>query len=274
MTLSMEHLANYPSLWYCPPGVRGPAKSPILMVHGMWGWHWSWSNFVQTFSQAGYPCYTVDLIGHGSHTRQNPPLGNLKIEHYVAELKKIIEYITTSHNNDKPLVIGHSMGGLIVQKSLESTPAAALILISSAVPKGIFSPPPLRSLLILLKYFCKSFFTHLVMPNDKEIYYLVFHYMQGEELQMALERVVPEYSRAYRQTILSQIAVKSGAISCPILILGGAQDRMITLNSNQKLAQKYNAPIKIFDNASHWIIRDHLWPDVCNYILEWIEHKQ
>lgn len=273
MTQPMEQLANDLSLWYSPPIGQGPAKSPILMVHGMWGWHWCWSHFVRTFAQAGYPCYAVDLIGHGAHTRQNPPQGNLKIEHYVSELKKTIAFITTKHDNNKPLVISYSMGGLIAQKTLETTPAAALVLISSAAPKGIFSPPPLRSLLILIKYIIMSFFTHLVMPNDKELCYLAFHQLQNEELQMALARVVPEYSCAYRQVILSRISIKSSDISCPVLVLGGKQDRMVTLNSNQKLAQKYNAPIKIFENASHWIIRDHNWQDVCNYILEWVEHN-
>ncbi len=275
MTQPMEPVENYPSLWYCPPGSLVPAKTqPILLVHGMWGWHWVWSHFVQTFSDAGYPCYAVDMVGHGPDTHHNPPPGNLQVSEYVAELKKTMELITARHDNTPPLVMGYSMGGLIVQKTLETTPAAGLVLISSAAPKGILVLPPFHTLFILVKYLIKSFFTPLVEPDDKEVYYLAFHHMTGEELKLALERVVPEYSRAYRQIILGRVPVESRHITCPVLVVGGGQDRMVTSKSNQQLAKKYNASLIIFAQASHWLAREEGWQDVCNYILKWATSKQ
>ena len=265
----MKNISQQPVLWY--KEATSPTKSrSILFVHGMWGWHWYWSNFINVFTSSGYDCYAIDLYGHGP-SWGSPVRGNVSLDKYVDEIKASISII--SENNTLPILIGHSMGGLIVQKIVEIVPVAGIVLIASAVSKGIIAIPTLRTVLIFLKYFMPAFFKRVIMPSDKELIYMVFHNVKGNELKTALEQYVPESGCAFFQIMTGSISVDYGSISCPVLVVGGSKDRTIKPETCKRLAQKLNAEIEIFNKNGHWLVREDGWQKICKSILEWIDQK-
>ncbi len=267
----MKPISREPVLWRREPVPPG-SSVPLLFVHGMWGWHWAWSNFVDLFSDAGYDCYAIDLYGHGP-AWNNQERVNVSLEKYVAEVKAAVEFISERNTNAPPIIIGHSMGGLVVQKAVESlaNQVGGMVLISSAAPRGIFALPPLRTLFILLRYLVRSLFMPEILPGVKALSYMVFHLVSGEELKMALERYVAEFSRAYRQLVTCSVPVDSSKITCPVLVIGAGRDRMVKPRTNRLLAQKYGAELRIFAENAHWLIREPGWPEPGETISAWIE---
>ena len=106
--------------------------TPLLFVHGAWHGSWCWKeHFLPYFAQHGYASYTFDLRDHGTGA-SSKHLRWTRITDYVADVEQ-----TARQLDRPPVLIGHSMGGLVVQKYLETHQAPAVILLASVPPTGV-----------------------------------------------------------------------------------------------------------------------------------------
>ena len=106
--------------------------TPLLFVHGMWHAAWCWEeHFLPYFAQHGYESYALSLRGHGaSEGREN--LRWTTLADYVSDVAQVVNQM-----EKPPVLVGLSMGGMIVQKYLESHQTPAAVLMASLPPKGI-----------------------------------------------------------------------------------------------------------------------------------------
>jgi len=94
--------------------------TPLLLVHGAWHGAWCWQeHFIPYLARAGYAVYAPSLRGHGDSPGRDR-LRRTGIGHYVQDVAAVAAALPAA-----PVLIGHSMGGLVVQKYLERYPAAA-----------------------------------------------------------------------------------------------------------------------------------------------------
>jgi pimeloyl-ACP methyl ester carboxylesterase len=106
---------------------------PLLFVHGAWHAAWCWDeHFLGFFADRGYRAVALSFRGHGS-SPTNKRLRDCSFADYVADVTSVAHGLPTP-----PVVIGHSMGGVIVQKYLESNEAPAGVLMASMPPQGYF----------------------------------------------------------------------------------------------------------------------------------------
>lgn len=95
---------------------------PLIFVHGAWHAAWCWDeHFLDYFAARGYRALAVSLRGHGG-SATSKPLRGLSIADYVEDVRAVANTLPTL-----PVVIGHSVGGLIVQKYLESQSVAVSV---------------------------------------------------------------------------------------------------------------------------------------------------
>jgi pimeloyl-ACP methyl ester carboxylesterase len=88
---------------------------PLLFVHGAWHAAWCWDeHFLDFFADKGYRALAVSLRGHGNSPTLKP-LRSCSIADYVHGVASVADSLPTT-----PVLIGHSMGGFIVQRYLES----------------------------------------------------------------------------------------------------------------------------------------------------------
>jgi len=107
--------------------------TPLLFVHGAWHGAWCWDeHFLRFFADRGFRAVAVSLRGHG-RSLTTKPLHTCSIADFVADVDFVADHLPLS-----PVLIGHSMGGLVVQKYLESRSAPAGVLLASTPPRGIF----------------------------------------------------------------------------------------------------------------------------------------
>ena len=109
-------------------------KQTIVMIHGMWGTAHVWDRFKQYFAAAGYQCITPVLRYHDvpPGSPPNPSLGRTSLLDYVKDLEAELSKLTS-----KPIIMGHSMGGLLAQMLGERGLAESLVLLSPAPPAGL-----------------------------------------------------------------------------------------------------------------------------------------
>ena len=106
--------------------------TPLLFIHGMMHGAWCWDvHFLDYFVDHGFAVHAVDLRGHGkSEGRER--LRWTRIADFVEDVANAVRQLP-----NPPILIGHSMGGFVIQKYLEEHPAPAAVLLSSPPPGGL-----------------------------------------------------------------------------------------------------------------------------------------
>lgn len=249
----------------------------IVLVHGMFVNNNSWSEWESYLQQKGFTVYAPPNPGH-----EGDPYRLRKNLHYelvntgfVDVVTKIARFI--DRLPEKPLVIGHSMAGLAVQKLLDLDKVYAAVSISGAPPKNVLPPLstvktiwPAVNFFTLKKYYLgsrdwynKAFFNTLPRTEQDKAYNLV---------------AVTESRKTVRETLLKSFSnVNFKKPHQPILFIGGGKDAIFPPELTKKIAHKYQDPnsktdVKIFDDKSHFICGEKGWQDVADYILDWYEN--
>lgn len=111
----------------------------IFMIHGMWCGSWVWENYERFFENQGYDCVTTTLRHHDMNPQDDPDpqLGTTSLLDYAEDLEREIQQLGVT-----PIVMGHSMGGLLAQILASRGMAKALVLLAPAPPAGIFAQTP------------------------------------------------------------------------------------------------------------------------------------
>jgi len=102
----------------------------VVLVHGSWGSSAMWMTYIQFLSQDGWDVYALDLRGHG---KSEGSVGGASMENYVQDVRQVI----TEYGVKNPIVIGHSMGGLIALMYAAEHSARAVVSIDPSPSKEV-----------------------------------------------------------------------------------------------------------------------------------------
>ncbi|HEV2236748.1 MAG TPA: alpha/beta fold hydrolase [Ktedonobacterales bacterium] len=252
---------------------RQPAAArptPLLFVHGAWLSASCWDeHFLGYFSERGYPSYALSLRGHGAS--EGPPhLRDATIADYVADVARVAGDLPSP-----PVVIGHSMGGLVVQKYLETHSAPAAALLASVPPSGALR----TTLNIARKHpfrFAYSNVTRSLYPLvsrprlAREIFFSPE--MTEEEVQAYARRIQDESFRAFLDMIAFSLP-RPKRVKTPLLVLGGGRDAVFTPHEVAATARAYNTRPRMFANMAHAMMLEANWQDVAYAILAWLRER-
>src|SRR3990172_83754 len=112
-----------------PKGRR--RQHPILFIHGVYHAAWCWREFLPYFAEHGYQCHAVSLRGHGA-SEGNQTLAQTRFTDYLEDMARTIQQWGTL-----PILVGHSLGGMLIRKYIETRPVPAAVLISTPTPKAL-----------------------------------------------------------------------------------------------------------------------------------------
>src|SRR5438094_3016221 len=166
-----------------------PARArPILFLHGMWGGSWMWDHYLSFFAGRGYTGYALNLRGHhGSQPVDD--IGRVPFADYLDDARAVAASI------GDPIIVGHSMGGLLVQKLAEVADPPAVVLLTPAAPRGIFPLCTLELLRLSLKHAHEMLLSRAIRPSFEEAEALLFGRTPPADRRAAFERLVPESGR-------------------------------------------------------------------------------
>ena len=254
----------------------GQSRPTIIMIHGMFAGDWIWENYRKYFEERGFRCITPILRYHNRPLNDPPPpqLGTTSLLDYVSDLESEIRKL-----DQPPIIMGHSMGGLLAQIIASRVMAKSLVLISPAAPWGINAVTftVLKSAWLNKSRFV--FWNEPVPPTFEGTVYSTLHLVPPEEQKRIFQRLTYESGRAVWETGLwlfdlnRASKVDETKVTCPVLVISGSEDRITPAKTGRKIARKYNAAYKEFENHAHWILGESGWEDVAQYIHEWLQSK-
>ncbi len=240
---------------------------PILFVHGAWHGAWCWENFLPYFAQQGYAAHALSLRGHGASAGRDKIRWYSSAD-YVADVAQIVQTLSRS-----PILVGHSMGGYIVQKYLETHTAPAGVLLASVPVSGLFGfalrvalrhPWPfLKSQLLLAPW-------HLVATPALMQDAFFSPQMSSQDISRHFARIQPESFRSELDTLLFDLP-RPTKVKNPLLVLGAENDRVFSVKEQQATAQAYGTKAEIFPNMAHDMMLEWNWQQVADRILGWLQ---
>lgn len=251
------------------PG-RDSVKPPVLFVHGAWHGAWYWNEyFLDFFTENGYRALAVSLRGHGNSAGP-------KRNHF----RSIADYVDDVHSVAKslpapPIVIGHSLGGFIVQKYLESHDAPAAVLLASVPPRGIaeFMVHRLRE---------HPWYTLRTLVTTKSLeglggtpelarQHFYSRSTREADVMRYTAQLQAEYVGRWFFDMLILNLPKPDRIDVPMLVLGAEDDGCFTQREVHATARAYGTTAEIFPGMGHNMMVEPEWRLVAERIHDWLE---
>ena len=245
-------------------------ETPILFVHGAWHGAWCWDeHFLRYFSRHGYPAHALSLRGHGgSEGRER--LRWTSIADYVSDVAH-----TAAQLRRPPVVVGHSMGGHVVQKYLEDHPAPAAVLLASVPHYGAL-PATVRVALRHPIVFARANLTlnlyRLVSTLDLTREAFFSEGMPRAELERYASQIQDESYRAFLDMVFLNLP-RLSRVKTPILVIGGSDDGLFRPREFRATARAYGATAVIQPGAAHDLMLEPSWQTAADTILAWLNER-
>lgn len=248
----------------------------IMLVHGAWLTPDCWEGFKMRYEAQGYTVHAPawphdDRPVAELRAKPHPQLRNIGVkaiaDHYEAKIRALPE---------KPIIMGHSFGGVITQVLADRGLGAAAVAIDPAPIAGVFVPP--TTLISALPVFLAPFGWARVLTMSRKAFGTRFaQTLSKEEADEAYERfVVPTPGKVYYDGLLG-VGTKvqfDNPNRPPLLLIAGekdltAQRSMIKSNYQKQTRAKSATGFKEFPGRSHWLCVDRGWEEVADYALDW-----
>jgi pimeloyl-ACP methyl ester carboxylesterase len=246
------------------------SRPPLLMVHGIMGGAWYFARWLEAFAQRGYPAYAINLRGHHG-SRPVEDFGRVSVMDYVDDVIDALSDLRARFPGTPPILLGHSMGSLIVQKVAESEETAALVLASVVPPRGI----PLLSWPLVrreLKHVPAMLASRVIQPSPDDMYAVFFNRLTPEEARSFEPRWTPASGRVGLDISLGRVAVDPSRIGCPVLVVAGSDDVAIPPRIQRRVAHRYKADLRVFAGNAHFLVWEAGWDRVAGEIGAWLDH--
>jgi pimeloyl-ACP methyl ester carboxylesterase len=244
--------------------------TPILFVHGMWHAAWCWEPyFLPYFAQHGFKSHALSLRGHGTSDGREQ-LRWTSLSDYVADLVQVIDQL-----DSPPILVGHSMGGMIVQKYLETHQAPVAVLLASAPPQGLSAATMRfanRHPLNFLKVNLTFSLIHII--RTPELYKEAFFsdHTSDTDLYAYHSQLQDDSVRAYTDMLLLDLP-RLEQINTPMLVLGSTADTSIAPSEVRATAEAYSTNAEFYPDMGHAMMLDVGWQGVADRILAWLDQK-
>ncbi|MDP2869698.1 alpha/beta hydrolase [Methyloversatilis sp.] len=249
---------------------RRPAAAthatPLLFVHGAYTAAWCWDeHFLSYFADAGFEATALSLSGHGGSPGREF-LDLLSLDDYVRDVLELID-----GSEVPPILIGHSMGGMVVQKCMEVRQVSGAVLMASVPPQGLWASAvglALRrpDLMSELNNLLNGGGTSPEVLREA----LFAQPVSMERLQQMARRVQPESARVIWDMTLFDLPQPSRMRRAPLLVLGAEYDPIIPPSLTEMTARALDVEARIFPGMGHGMMLEADWRKVAQCVLDWL----
>jgi alpha-beta hydrolase superfamily lysophospholipase len=259
------------------------SRRPVVFIHGLWLHATSWNRWLDLYRDAGYEPIAPGWPGEPDTVqaaRENPDLiATTGIDDAVAHFAEVIGALDA-----KPIIIGHSFGGLLAEKLLGQDLAAAAVPIDPAQIKGVL-PLPLAQIRAALPVLGNPANLHKAISlTTKQFRFGFGNELSEEESDDLYEQwSIPAPARPLFQAAVANFALHSEAKvntanehRGPLLLISGKQDHTVPDVTTRSTFKQYRdstavTELKQFERRGHSLTIDSGWREVADATLAWLD---
>jgi len=227
-------------------------------------------HFLEYFTQHGFTAHAVNLRGHGN-SEGRERLRWTRIADYVEDVANAVRQLPSP-----PILIGHSMGGFIIQKYLEDHDSPGAVLLSSPSPAGLVQATlrnarrhPLAFARVNLTL---SLFPLVATPRlAREAFFS--DDLAEEQLVEYWNQMQDDSFMAFLDMVALDLP-KPAKVKTPLLVLGVARDNMLKPSEIEATARAYNTQSEMIADVAHNSMLEPRWQTVAERILIWLKEQK
>jgi pimeloyl-ACP methyl ester carboxylesterase len=238
-------------------------KQAVLFIHGAWHGPWTWEEWIPLFREEGYQPQAATLRGHGLGEKGYRGVG---LDDYRQDLEALIERLPQT-----PVLVGHSLGGLLIQHLLADRrlPAAVLVApIPGRYPAGIILRNSLRHPWAMTKSTVRNDLADLVATPELVREALFTPHTPADVVARCQARLTGAWPGLFREMVAK--APPEPLAGTPTLLLAPEQDSSFTVDMQRKLAEKLDAEFRTIRRAGHNLPLDSPWRVAAQATLDFL----
>jgi non-heme chloroperoxidase len=246
---------------------------PLVMLHGAFCGPWVFDSFRRPFESAGYKVHAPALRHHEKGAKASRALGMTSLIDYAHDLEKFIDGLEST-----PILLGHSLGGLLAQMLAARGKARALVLLAPCPPWGILPSTLFEIASSHTMLLAGDFWNQPLKPEYWVAAANSLDHLPPAERHKVFSHFVPESGRATFEIMhwawdtRRAAHVSARAVTCPILCLVGAHDKINPPTTVRRIAERYEgrALYKELARHSHWLLGEPGWEEIAVHSSRWL----
>ncbi|MDE2266053.1 MAG: alpha/beta hydrolase [Alphaproteobacteria bacterium] len=250
-------------------------RPPIVMIHGAFCGAWAFADFARPFAKAGYAVHRPGLRHHDCGSRPPAALGRTSLVDYTNDLESFIVGLGAA-----PILVGHSLGGLLAQMLAARGRARAAILLAPSAPWGVLPTTLFEVASAQALYLAGDFWNRTLEPQYVIAAANSLDRLSEEKRRAVYARFVPESGLATFEIMHWALDFKRAAfvkprdVVCPLLCIAGGEDRINPPSTVRAVAARYEgrARYEELPGKSHWLIGEDGWEKLAASILVWLDN--
>ncbi|MCD6481984.1 MAG: alpha/beta hydrolase [Thermoplasmata archaeon] len=223
----------------------------LIFVHGMWCDGSVWGRYIKYFEERGFKCVAPDL-------NEGLDMKRARFEDYVRKIEGMV--------GENDVIIGHSLGGLVIQKVAERRKIKGGIAICPASPKGI----KFKSSLILhsIKFLPKIVLRKPFKADIQFVEKMLANCVEEDKIEKIVSELkffppMPAY-----EVSMNKIEVDERKITSPLLFIATSHDKASPPEMVERIARKYGAEF-VLKKGCHWIFdNDEIMEEISRFLIK------
>jgi pimeloyl-ACP methyl ester carboxylesterase len=262
------------------------ASNNIVLIHGLWTTPLAFEYWAHNYSERGYSVLSPSWPGMERDIRalRRAPesFANLGFREITDHYERIVLAL-----DEPPVLIGHGIGGLVVQALLDRGLGICGVAVASAPIRGIWTLPYTRMRVVTPQLFKSRRSRRAFALTPAQFHYAFMNTSSREEAQRTFERyAVPGPRRVLLQAELANLNPFAETTinvrrnnRAPLLLIAASQDHLAPPSLVLANARAYRNSLatteyKEFPGRTHFIIAQSGWREVASYTLDWARDQE
>lgn len=234
------------------------------------------ANFADFFAENGFTCHSPAYRHHDPSPSPDHAslIKGLSIADYVEDIASFVETLGV-----QPILVGHSLGGIIAQKLASRGLASAIVLLNGSVNWGILPTTDQERDLGKIFISAGAFWEETLLPEFETMARFGFNKLDSDEQQRVFNQMGPESGRVMFELFFwmfddnQTTRIDYDAVTCPVLVVSGSDDLAIPPSTSRLIAERHGE-LATFHEASgygHYLTLESTWKEIAELCVDWIE---
>ncbi|MCK6393176.1 alpha/beta hydrolase [Zoogloea sp.] len=251
------------------PAPTPSGKPPLLFVHGAYTNALGWQlNFIPYLNARGFDCFALDLSGHGESEGRDQ-LDHFGLADYADDVARAVASLPA-----EPVLIGHSMGTLVVQLYLAKASAAGVALLAPVPPTGTGGSAS-RLALVQPDFFSELPKVIAGRPDEHTLRVMAEVYFSPDMPHQDVLQFMPMIQAESEHAVAEMVALPFMSVKrrpdIPALVMGGGEDAVFPASMLFFTALPWKARQVIIPRAGHMLMLDPQWQEAAAALADWLE---
>lgn len=239
-------------------------RPPVVVLHSAFADHRPYASYLDRLSDAGFDSYAISRRGRAG--RPDAELAGIGVSDYTDDAAAVLDELGSN-----PILIGHSLGGVVAQKLAEAGRCRMLVMLAAAPPWML--PPGVHSTLGLASGMPAILSGRPFMISEDGAARLLLNAVPADGRSAIYARFPRESGLAFRELLTGRVRVDSSKVACPVLYLRGDRDRVIGRRVARRIAESYGGDYLEHPGNGHWLVEEPGWQRQVDDIADWIEAR-